>query len=177
MALSKTLLRSEAMLRYATPEILARVNNALCVENRECMFLTVFCLILNTRTGETECCSAGHHPALLRSSDGSVRRIHAKPGLLVGFEPGYLCEPTTERLKPGDIVFLYTDGVTEAENPNAEHFSEEQLLKSISALSSSDLQEIVSAIRQEIARHAQGQPQSDDITFLALKYNGPVRPA
>jgi sigma-B regulation protein RsbU (phosphoserine phosphatase) len=177
MALSKTLLRSEAMRGYATPEILTRVNNALCAENRECMFLTVFCLILNTRTGEVECCSAAHQPALLRSGDGSVRRINAKPGLLVGFEPDTRCEPATERLKPGDIVFLYTDGVTEAENAGAEPFSEERLLRSISALSSSDLPQIVADIRQEIARHAQGHRQSDDITFLALKYNGPVHAA
>jgi sigma-B regulation protein RsbU (phosphoserine phosphatase) len=172
MAVSKTLLRSEATQGYSTGEVLARVNNVLCADNHECMFLTVFCLILNTLTGEAEYCSAGHNPPLFRSNDGSLRFLDASPGLLVGYEENFRWESKELHFKPGDIVFLYTDGVTEAENSKQEQFSEERFRASLSTLQSNDLAEIVSAVRQDIARHTQGHPQSDDITLLALRFNG-----
>src|SRR5947209_13755258 len=86
MALSKTLLKSEAMRDYPPGEILARVNNLLCPDNRECMFVTVFCLILNTRTGEAEYCSAGHNPPLLCTNDGAVEYLRAPGGFVVGLQ-------------------------------------------------------------------------------------------
>jgi sigma-B regulation protein RsbU (phosphoserine phosphatase) len=172
MAVSKALLRSEAMQGYSTGEILARVNNVLCADNPECMFLTVFCLILNTRTGEAEYCSAGHNPPLFRSRDGSLSFLDASPGLLVGYEENFRWESKALDLKPGDMVFLYTDGVTEAENSKQEQFSEERFRASLSTLRSNDLAEILSAVRQDIACHTQGHPQSDDITLLALRFNG-----
>jgi serine phosphatase RsbU (regulator of sigma subunit) len=172
MALSKSLLRSEAMQGFPPSEILARVNNALCVDNQECMFVTVLCLILNTRTGELEYCSAGHNPPLVRSGDAGLRFLEVDPGLVVGFEENSRWESRNLRLKPDDIVFVYTDGVTEAENSKNEPFSEERFRASVSALRSSDLAEIVNGVRQDITRHTQGQPQFDDITLLALKFNG-----
>jgi hypothetical protein len=174
MALSKTLLRNEVMRGYRTSETLARVNNALCADNQECMFLTVLCLILNTRTGEAEYCSAGHNPPLVRLSDGVLHFLDAEPGLLIGFEENFRWESRPFRFRPGDIIFLYTDGVTEAENSKQEPFSEERFRASVSGLRSVDLSEIVNGVRKEITRHIQGQPQSDDITLLALKFNGPV---
>jgi len=76
--------------------------------------------------------------------------------------------------KPGDILFLYTDGVTEAENSGREAFSEERFRAAIATLQVDDLAQIVDGVRADIARHAQGQPQSDDITLLALRFNGPI---
>ena len=172
MAVSKTLLRNEAMQGRGPREVLARVNNAICADNQECMFLTVLCLILNTRTGEAEYCSAGHNPPLLRSSDRALQFLEAEPGLLLGFEENFRWESKPFRFKPGDIIFLYTDGVTEAENSKQEHFSEERFCTAVSGFRSNDLAEIVNGVRQEITRHIQGQPQSDDITLLALKFNG-----
>jgi sigma-B regulation protein RsbU (phosphoserine phosphatase) len=174
MAVSKTLLRNEAMQGHRPADVLARVNNAICADNAECMFLTVLFLILNTRTGEAEYCSAGHNPPLVRSSDGALQFLEAEPGLLLGFEENFRWESRPLRFKPGDMVFLYTDGVTEAENSKQEHFSEELFRASVSVSSSrsSDLVEIVNGVRQKITHHAQGHPQSDDITLLALKFNG-----
>ena len=131
--------------------------------------------MLNTRTGEAEYCSGGHNPPLFRSSDGLLEFLDAEPGLLVGYEESCLWESRTLRFKPGDILFLYTDGVTEAENSKQEPFAEDRFRSSISALHGSDLAQIVDGVRQAIAGHAQGYPQSDDITLLALKYNGPIR--
>jgi sigma-B regulation protein RsbU (phosphoserine phosphatase) len=172
MALSKTLFRNEVMQGHRTSESLARVNNVLCADNLECMFLTVLCLMLNTRTGEAEYCSAGHNPPLVRSSDGVLHFLDVEPGLVMGFEENFRWESRPFRFKPGDIIFLYTDGVTEAENSKHELFSEERFQASVSGIHSIDLVEIINGVRQDITRHIQGQPQSDDITLLALKFNG-----
>lgn len=171
MALSKTLLRSAAMQGLRTSEIIARVNKALCADNEECMFLTVLVWILNTRTGEAEYCSAGHNPPLLRSSDGVLRFLDVEPGLVLGFEDDFLWESRAFRFQAGDTAFLYTDGVTEAENSNQEQFSEERFQASVAGSPSLDLAETVNAVRQDIIRYTQAQPQSDDITLLALKFN------
>ena len=172
MALSKTLLRNEAMQGHSVSEILTRVNNALCAENRECMFVTVFCLILDTRTGEAQCCTAGHTPPLLGTRDGFIDLREPEPGLLVGFEENRCYQPHTIRLRPGDTLFLYTDGVTEAENPRQEQFSEARFKAAISARRSLGLAEIVAGVRQDIAHFTQGHSQSDDITLLALRFHG-----
>jgi len=177
MALCKTLLKSEAMRGYPPSEILARVNNLICPENHECMFVTVFCLVINILTGEAECCTAGHNPPLLCSGDGDTEFVYAQPGSVVGFEENATYESKIIRLKPGDILLLYTDGVTEAENPKQEQFSLERFRSCVSSLRRRPVQEIVAGVRQEIILHAQGQPASDDITLVALKYHGPpIRP-
>ena len=177
MALGKTLLKSEAMRGYPASEILARVNNLLCPENPNCMFVTVFCLILNTETGEAEYCSGGHNRPLLCTNDGAVEYLEAPPGFVIGFQENFRFESRTIRLEPGEMIFLYTDGVTEAQNPRLELFSEKRLKGCVTALRSRELQEIITGVKQEVALHAQTEPQSDDITMLALKYNGLVNKA
>lgn len=176
MALSKTLLRSEATRGYSPPEVVARVNCMLCGDNPECMFLTVFCLVLNTRTGEAQYCCAGHNPPVLRQRDGSVRFLESDPGLLVGFDESARWKAKNLHLAQDDILVLYTDGVTEAEDPAKQPYSEERFRSVISAASFTELSKGIESVRQDIARHAQGQPQSDDITLLALKFKGPAAP-
>ena len=175
MALSKTLLKSEAMRGYPAGEILARVNNLLCPDNHECMFVTVFCVILNTQTGEMECCNAGHNPPLLCANDGAVEYLDTPTGFVVGFQENLQFQSRTFRLSPGEMLFLYTDGVTEAENPNQELFSPERFISSVSALRHLDVREIIEGVRHDIALHARNQHQSDDITMLALKFKGAQR--
>jgi sigma-B regulation protein RsbU (phosphoserine phosphatase) len=172
MALCKTLLKSEAMRGYSASEILARVNNLMCPENHECMFVTVFCLLLNTSTGEIECAAAGHNPPLLCSLDGATQLVCPEPGPVVGFEENATYEAKALRLNPGDLLFLYSDGVVEAQNPSQESFSLERFRSRIMALRSRELREVIEGVRRDIAFHAQGQAQSDDITLMALRYRG-----
>jgi serine phosphatase RsbU (regulator of sigma subunit) len=177
MALSKTLLKSEAMRGYSANEILARVNNALCVENQECMFVTVFCLLLNTQTGEAEYCTAGHNPPLLCARYRGAEFLRAEPGSVIGFQENLTYASSVIRLSPGETLLLYTDGVTEAENAKQEFFSEDRLRACVSALGGNGVREIINGVKQEIALHAQGYPQSDDVTMVALRYNGPPKEA
>jgi len=177
MAISKTLLKSEAMRGYPASEILARVNNQLCPENPNYMFVTVYCLIFNTETGEMECCSGGHNRPLLCTHDGVVAFLDASAGFVIGFQENFRFESRTIRLKSGEMIFLYTDGVTEAQNARLELFSDKRLKSCLSGLRDRELREIIAGVKQEIALHAQTEPQSDDITMLALKYNGPANKA
>ena len=172
MAISKTMLKTQAMLGITPREILSIVNDALCLENQMCMFVTVFCLILDTQTGEVQYCNGGHNPPLLSSRDTCFEYINVPKGFVVGAMEHLHCEGSKLELKPGDTLFLYTDGVTEAMNPKKELFSESKLKESLALVKDKGLKDIVSDIRQEIHNHAKDEPQSDDITMLLLRFNG-----
>ena len=98
-------------------------------------------------------------------------------GFVVGFQENLQYQSKDIQLQPGEMLLLYTDGVTEAENSEQELFSAERFRSCVTAMRHRELQEMISGVRKEIARHAQGQPQSDDITMLALKYKGPSNKA
>jgi len=171
MAISKALLKSEAMRGFSPDQVIARVNNLLCPDNPLCMFVTVFCLILNTATGETECCSGGHNPPML-CTDARVEPIDTPKGFVVGFMENSKYESRKMILKHDDLIFLYTDGVTEAVDAQDQLFSEERLKSCLAPLRHKPLTELVAGVRREMAAHVQGQPQSDDITMLVLRYKG-----
>ena len=173
MAISKALFKSEATRGFPASEIISRVNNLLCQDNQMCMFVTIFTLLLNTETGEVECCSGGHNPPLLCTSDGSVEYVHSLEGMGVGVLENSKCVSQKMILRPDDLIFLYTDGITEAMNAQKQLFSEARLKACLASLRTRDLTEIVSGVRQQLAAHVQSEPQSDDITMLALRYKGP----
>jgi len=171
MMVTKTLLKSEGQRLGEPDQILACVNNILAENNDSCMFATVFCAILNIKTGEVRYANAGHNPPLVLDSSG-IRYLALLPGFVLGPMEGIAY--TTERLtlQPGDILFLFTDGVTEATNSANELFGEPQLLAALQSGPQDDLVGMVHHIRAEVRRHASGAPQSDDVTMVALKYRG-----
>jgi sigma-B regulation protein RsbU (phosphoserine phosphatase) len=173
MMVAKTLLKSEGQRLGEPGQILSYVNNILAADNDSCMFATVFCAILDTRTGEVRFSNAGHNPPLIIDSDG-IRYLHLKSGFVLG--PMEDTDYETERItmKPGDTLFLYTDGVNEATNFADELYGELQLLAALQNGPKGELEEIVHNIRTEVRRHANGAPQSDDVTMVAIKYRGVV---
>ena len=173
MMVAKTLLKSEGQRLGEPDQILACVNNILATDNDSCMFATVFCAILDTRSGEVRFANAGHNPPLLIDSQG-IRYLPLKAGFVLG--PMEDTVYATERLtlQPGDTLFLYTDGVTEAANPVVELYGEAQLLKALERGPKEDLAEMIHSIRDEVTAHAHGAPQSDDVTMVAIKYRGYV---
>ena len=172
MAISKALFKSEAVRGFPANEIISRVNNLLCQDNQMCMFVTVFVMLLNTETGEVEYCSGGHNPPLLCIRNGSVEYVQALKGMGVGVLENSKCISRKMTLKPGDLFFLYTDGITEAMNSQQQLFSDARLKSCVARLCDLDLPEIVAGVRQEIAAHVGEEAQSDDITMLALRYKG-----
>lgn len=171
MMVAKTLLKTEAQRLGAPDKILRDVNNILAADNENCMFVTVFCAILDTRSGEVRYSNAGHNPPLLTGTAGFAY-MTPKVGFVLGPIPDspYECEEII--LRPGDTLFLYTDGVTEAKNPEAELYGETRLLSALQQSPVDNLPEMIHFVRAEVQQHADGAPQSDDVTMLAIRYRG-----
>jgi sigma-B regulation protein RsbU (phosphoserine phosphatase) len=171
MMVAKTLLKSEAQRLGEPDKILSSVNNILAADNDSCMFATVFCAILDTTSGEVRFANAGHNPPLTIDSTG-IGYLCLESGFVLG--PMSDIVYTTQRLtmQPGDTLFLYTDGVTEAKNRDEELYGEPQLLDALRRGPRDDLTEMIHFIRAEVTRHADGAPQSDDITMVAITYRG-----
>jgi sigma-B regulation protein RsbU (phosphoserine phosphatase) len=175
MMVAKTLLKSEGQRLGEPDQILANVNNILAADNDSCMFATVFCAILDTNSGEVRFANAGHNPPLIIDSRG-IRYLSLKPGFVLGpiADLAYVTERIT--LQPGDTLFLYTDGVTEARNRQEGFYGEPQLLNALRRFQHETLDGMIRSIRAEVIEYADGAPQSDDITMVAITYRG-VAPA
>ena len=172
MAIAKALLKSEAQRGFSPHRILSRVNHLLCPDNERCMFVTVCCVLLDTETGEMECCNAGHNPPIRLFRDGRADFQKLPAGMALGIEPNARYSSRKFVLGRGEGLFLYTDGVTEAANPEQQLFSEERLLSCVAQHGHHPLEVLLSGIRAEVATHALHEPQSDDITMLGLRYQG-----
>lgn len=176
MVITKTLLRNEALNDQSPDKMLDRVNELLSLDNSECMFVTVFCAILDTETGEMACANAGHNPPLLKYATGDKTTFeYLKPNknVVLGVMPGVTFKPDNFKMHAGDIFFLYTDGVNEAMNLDSEQFSNERLQKILNENQGQQPTTLIEEVRQEVAAFTAGTEQSDDITMLVIKYNGP----
>lgn len=172
MAVSKTVLILEAMRGNPPEEVLSRVNNLLFPSNDSCMFFTGLCVILNTETGDVQIANGGHNPPLVYSGGLDFEYLNLPKGFVVGAMGNINFQSRSLALKPDNILFLYTDGVTEAVNKKNEMFSEKRLKKCLSALKEKEVTEIIQGVKREIEDYIQGMPQADDITMLALKFKG-----
>jgi sigma-B regulation protein RsbU (phosphoserine phosphatase) len=171
MMVAKTLLKSEGQRLGEPDQILSCVNKILASDNDSCMFATVFCAILNTKTGDIRFANAGHNPPLIMDAQG-IRYLKPKPGFVLGPMPDTIFETERLALNPGDTLFLYTDGVTEAENEEQKLYGEPELKNALHRAPRKDLADLIHFIRREVTRHANGTPQSDDVTMVAIKYRG-----
>lgn len=177
MAVSRTLLKAIASQVVNPGESLRRINSMLIPESSGRMFVTIFYGVLNTRTGEVQFSFGGHNPPYIKRKDGTVERINHESGFLLGMVDDMEYDVHKIILRPGDTMLLYTDGVTEAMNSNAELFEESRLESSLQRLNGSPLKEMLDGINGDLMQFAAGAPQADDITMLALQYKGKGAPA
>ncbi len=153
--------------------ILARASDDLAQDNESCMFVTIFCAMLDMRTGRVRVASAGHNPpVLLRAAAGTAEYLPTHGDPVAGALPGVVYSTDELTLAPGDAILLYTDGVTEAMNPAQELFGEERLLVRARGLAGQPAQRVCEDVRAEVTSYAAGAEQSDDITLLTLRYLG-----
>ncbi|MFH0838738.1 MAG: SpoIIE family protein phosphatase [Candidatus Omnitrophota bacterium] len=174
MMISKILLKTAALRGLSADKIMSDVNTTIIIDNQACMFVTLFCVILNTETGELEFCNGGHNPPLVYSGTGEFEFLKIPKGVVVGVTDTVKFEAKSLMLKPNDVILLYTDGVTEAMNSKSELFSEARLKACLSHLTDKEPAQIIQGVKQEILGFTQGTMQSDDITMVALKYRGHV---
>jgi sigma-B regulation protein RsbU (phosphoserine phosphatase) len=160
------------MRGLSTDGILNRVNQIIVPDNESFMFVTLFCVIMNIDTGEIEFSNGGHNPPLISTGSGGFEFLEVPKGLVVGVNDGARFELGKKKLKPGDCIFIYTDGVTEAMNLREELYSEKRLKGDLSAYTDTGMPELIRGIRAKLRDFAQGAMQSDDITMLALRFRG-----
>jgi sigma-B regulation protein RsbU (phosphoserine phosphatase) len=170
MAVGKTLLKSTTQTVRAPARALAQVNQELSEGNDSCMFITMFCGILNLKTGNLIYANAGHNPPFLARGSGAIERLDEPPGPALGIVPGVVYEDRSRHLHAGDLLVLYTDGVTEAMNPANVMFEEDGLLAHIRRDGQQSAKLFLEGLARAVHAHAAGAEQSDDITALALRF-------
>ena len=168
MVKAKTLIENTAQQGKPLSEVLETVNNLLCEGNDECMFVTVFLGVLDIPSGHFTYVNGGHDIPLIKQGD-SFDWLPVKPALMPGFMPGTKYEQDETTLQKGDVLFLYTDGVTEAENLQKEQFTDERLKDIANKCDLISSKELLNFTRTIIDEFADGAEQFDDITMLALK--------
>jgi sigma-B regulation protein RsbU (phosphoserine phosphatase) len=177
MAVTKTLIQAKSGVGISSGEILYHTNNELCRGNEESMFVTLFCAILDLRTGEIEFSNAGHNRPYLYTADGRVQMLAPKRGIALGVVEDFSFKNEKIILAPKDTIVIYTDGVTEAMNKEEEMFSEQRLENTIKRSKNVSPKEMTLSIVTEVQKFANGAAQSDDITILVLRYFGDVEEA
>ena len=170
MAVSKTLIKAKSSKGMYPDEILSDVNEELCVDNDAAMFVTIFCGILNTRTGEVLYCNGGHNPPYIFSKAQGVKALVDSSGIALGVHEAAAYSTSALTLAPGDSIFLYTDGVTEAMDINGKFYTDERLIKSLENQKDLSIDDGLRATLNDVKNFSYGAPQADDITLMAIKY-------
>ena len=168
---NQTLLRSMASGLTSTGKLLTQVNDKCAKNNDNCMFVTMFCSVFNTKTGELNYANAGHNPPVLIHPDGKCSELPLTAGIPLGISEGEKFKEKTITLGPQDTLFIYTDGITEAINPENEEFDTPRLLQELSDYADKDLKSLSDNIYQKVMDFSQGIPQFDDLTYLSLRHN------
>ena len=172
MAIARTLIQSHSSKESSPSKIMVRVNDDLSKDNPKNMFVTLIIAIMNIRTGHVRYANAGHNLPIILSPDSDCHYVQGVSGPVAGAMEGLPYKELSMDLSPGDALFIYTDGITEAMNINQELFSDDRLLNDIRQAETTEVENLVKIIRQRVVEFVDGAPQSDDITMLMLKYNG-----
>ena len=176
MMVSRIILRTMMKNLKSVEKTFNSTNFALAKRNKLNMFVTVWMGVIDLRTGLVEFASAGHNPPVIRHADGSVEFVKSKSGLVMAAMENVRYHMQTCELLPGDTIFLYTDGVTEATNSNDELFGDARLLETIAKSKDIATADICKFVKKEIDLFVGGAPQFDDITMMGVKYIGSDEP-
>ena len=182
MAVTRALFRNVSLHQDDPSEIVKALNITMSDGNTYNMFCTMFVGVLDLSTGHLDFCNGGHNAPMIccTNADGSTDVTYAKmkTNLAIGVFPDFIYCREEAQLNPGDIIFMYTDGLTEAENTSKELFGEDaalaELRRSIGTAPES-VKSYVDDMYDAVLVHTAGAEQSDDLTMLVLKYKGPAK--
>lgn len=172
MMRSKTIIKSYAESGMSVEEVFTLANEKLCEGNDAGMFVTAWMGILNIRTGKILFANAGHNPPLVKHADGTFEYLKSRAGFVLAGMDGVRYRKNELDLSPGDAIYLYTDGVTEATDLNDELYGEDRLHAVLQKYKDESMEVICSEIKKDVDLFAGEAPQFDDITMLALKFKG-----
>ncbi|MBQ9061393.1 MAG: SpoIIE family protein phosphatase [Eubacterium sp.] len=172
MMASKIMINNRAMMGGTPKDILSFANRQICANNALDMFITVWIGILELSTGTITASSAGHEYPVICRNGGNFELFKDPHGFVIGGYDNMKYRDYEIHLNPGDTLFIYTDGVTEATNAENELFGTERLLSTLNEMRTGSSRDILNHVHENIGRFVLDAPQFDDITMLSLRYNG-----
>ena len=173
MMASKIILANNAMLGKSPAQILTDTNAAVCSNNREELFVTVWLGILELSTGKLTAANAGHEYPALKHPDGPYELYKDRHGFVIGGMEGVKYKEYELQLKPGSRLFLYTDGVPEATSAEKELFGTDRMLAALNANSDTTPEHLLKGVRNAVDGFVRNAEQFDDLTMLCMEYKGP----
>ncbi|MBQ7444428.1 MAG: serine/threonine-protein phosphatase [Clostridia bacterium] len=175
MMASKIILANNAMLGKSPARILTDANAAICANNREEMFVTVWLGILEISTGRLTAANAGHEYPVMKHADGSFEIVKDKHGFVIGGMDQARYKEYELNMEPGSKLFLYTDGVPEATDANKNLFGLDRMLEALNKDPEAHPETILANVRSDVDAFVKSAEQFDDLTMLCLEYMGPSK--
>ncbi len=176
MVIAKTLIKNHAQNGETPAEIFTSVNDQLCENNKEGMFVTAWMGILELSSGKLTYVNAGHNPPLRKTEDGRFEYFKSPAGFVLAGLEGIPYKQHEEHLNQGDMLYLYTDGVTEAADVSGRLYGEDRLQNTLNANVELAPEELILEVQKDISVFVGEADQSDDITMLCLEFHGPNAP-
>ena len=171
MVIAKTLIKNHAQNRETPGEVFTQTNAQLCEGNDAGLFVTAWMGVLEISTGKFVYVNAGHNPPLLKRAGGQYEWLKSRPGFVLAGMEGIRYRENTLELMPGDTMYLYTDGVTEATSSAQELYGEERLQAALNEASELPVSQLLPRIKNCIDTFVGDAEQFDDITMLGLQYH------
>lgn len=169
MMMAKILLYNYAMMGGTPHEVLERLNSTICKNNDDSMFVTVWFGIYTISTGEVTAANAGHEYPVIKRGETGFEVMKDRHGFVIGGMSGLKYRDYSFRLEPGDMLFLYTDGVPEATDGAGEMFGMERLLKTLNGACEDSAKALLQTVHKDVEAFVGEAPQFDDLTMLAIK--------
>lgn len=169
MALTRTIIRTMAIGKPSPREALERANDVIIADAQSDMFVTAFYGVLDTTDGNILYVSAGHNPPLLYHAASCKIESLSEHGIALGILPNVEQPQAQAQLQPGDVIVLYTDGVTDALNLEEEEFGVARLIQVLQEHASQSAQKVTAAVLHAVHTFTQGAPQFDDLTLVVVK--------
>lgn len=172
MMTSKTRIQDHALVYQSPATILEKVNNLLCQNNDLDMFVTVWIGVLEISTGKLTTVNAGHEYPIIKRAGKPFELIKDKHYPALSVMEGMHYKETVYQLEPGDLLYLYTDGVPEATNSEEKLFGRENMLQALNQSNTDNVKAVTEAMEQAVNNFTNSAPQFDDITMVCVKYRG-----
>ena len=174
MMSSKTVLENNVLMGKSPAQILMDVNNTVCANNQEEMFVTIWLGILELSSGKLVAANAGHEYPVIRRGEGQFELIRDRHGFVIGGMEGMTYKEYEILMEPGASLFLYTDGVVEAEDADRQMFGTNRMLEALNRQPDASPEEVLKNVKEAVEAFVRDEEQFDDLTMMCLLYKGPT---
>ena len=168
----KTLINNVSQMGYGPKDLIELINKKICDSNELGFFVTMLAGIVDVKTGDLSLINCGHNLPLIKRQDGNYEYLNLSPNIALGVFDASEFEIYETKLNPGDIIYAYTDGVTESVNSDNEIYGEQRLLETLNSIQDTNVVFVAHGVKASVKEYAASSDQSDDITMLIFKYNG-----